>query len=70
MSAGDRLGVDCLGGRKKAERKQARLPLLLGVPVISSRISPTTVNIRVYAAYRTGSNFSNMSIMCKSREFN
>ena len=48
---GDRLGVDCHGGRKKAARQQTRLPLVLGVPAISSRISPTTVNIRVYAAY-------------------
>ena len=69
-SAADRLGVDCPGGRKKAARQQAWLPLVLGVPAISSRISPTTVNMRVYAAYRTGSNFSNTSIMCKSREFN
>ena len=71
-SASDHLGVDCPGGRKKAARQQARLPLVLGVPAISSRISPTTVNIHVgvYAAYRTGSNFSKTSIMCKSREFN
>ena len=67
MSVSDRLGVDCPGGRKKAARQQARLPLVLGVPAISSRILPTTVNIRVYAAYRTGSNLSNMSIMCKSQ---
>ena len=50
VSAGDNLGVDCPGGRKKAARQQARLPLVLGVPAISSRILPTTVNIRVYAA--------------------
>ena len=69
-SASDRLGVDCPGGKKKAAQQQTRLLLVLGVPSISSRILLTTVNIRVYAAYRTGSNFSNMSIMCKSREFN
>ena len=68
--AGYRLGLDCPDGWKKAARQQARLPLVLGVPAISPRISPTTVNIRVYAAYRTSSNFSNTSIMCKSREFN
>ena len=68
-SAGDRIGVDCPGGKKKAARQQAQLPLVLGVPAISPRISPTTVNIRIYAAYRTGSNFSNTSIMCKSHEF-
>ena len=33
-----------------------QLPLVLGVSTISPRISPTKVNIRVYAAYRTGSN--------------
>ena len=66
VSAGDRLGVDCSCGRKKA----AQQPLVLGVPAISSRISPTMVNIRVYTAYHTGSNFINTSIMCKSREFN
>ena len=64
--AGDRLGQDCPDGWKKA----ARIPLVLVVPAISPHISPTTVNIRVYAAYRTGSNFSNMSVMCKSRKFN
>ena len=46
MSAGGRLGVDCPGGRKKAARQQAQLRLVLGVPAISPRISPTTVNIR------------------------
>ena len=56
MSAGDRLGVDCPGGRKKAARQQARLLLVLGVPAISPRVSPTTVSIRVYVAYHTGSN--------------
>ena len=44
-SAGDCLGVDCPGGRKKAARQQAQLPLVLGGPAISPRISPTTVNI-------------------------
>ena len=68
--AGYHLGLDCPDGWKKAARQQARLPLVLCVPAISPRISPTTVNIHVYAAYRTSSNFSNMSIMCKSREFN
>ena len=56
MSAGDCLGVDCLGDRKKAARQQALLLLVLGVPAISPRVSPTTVNIHVYMAYRTGSN--------------
>ena len=37
-SAGDRLGVDCPGSRKKAGRQQARLPLVLGVPAISPHI--------------------------------
>ena len=68
--AGYRLGLDCPDGWKKAACQQARLPLVLGVPAISPCISPTMVNIRVYVAYRTSSNFSNMSIMCKSREFN
>ena len=44
--AGYRLGLDCPDGWKKAARQQARLPLVLGVPAISPRISPTTVNIR------------------------
>ena len=66
MSAGDRLGVDCPGGRKKAARQQAQLRLVLGVPAIS----PMMRNIRMYAAYRISSNFSNTSIMCKSRKFN
>ena len=44
--AGDLLGLDCSDGWKKAAQQQARLPLVLGVPAISSRISPTTVNIR------------------------
>ena len=54
--AGDRLGLNCPDGWKKAAR-QTRLPLVLGVtvPAISPRISPTTVNICVYAAYRTSS---------------
>ena len=60
-SAGDRLGVDCPGGRKKVAQHQAQLPLVLGVPAISSCISPMTVNIRVYVAYRNGSNFGNTS---------
>ena len=64
--AGDHLGLDCPDGWKKAARQQVRIPLVLGVPAIS----PTMVNIRVYTAYRAGFNFSNMSIMCKSREFN
>ena len=68
--AGDRLGLNCPDGWKKAAQQQARLLLVLGVPAILPRISPTMVSIRVYAAYHTGSNFSNMSIMCKSREFN
>ena len=50
-----------VAGRKQHDNTEARLPLVLGVPDISSRISPTTVNVRVYAAYRTGSNFSNTS---------
>ena len=37
-SASDHLGVDCPAGRKKATRKHARLPLVLGVPAISPHI--------------------------------
>ena len=51
---------------KKAARQQARLLLVLGVPAISPRISPDGK----HTAYRTSSNFSNTSIMCKSFEFN
>ena len=45
MHASNRVRVDCPDGRKKA-RQQAQLPLVLGVPAISPRISPMTVNIR------------------------
>ena len=47
-SAGDRLGVDCPGGRKKAARQQALLWLVQGVPAILHSISPTTVNMCIH----------------------
>ena len=55
--ADGRLGVDCPDGGKEV----ARLLLVLGVPTIFTHDSK---------AYAVGSNFSNTSIMRKSREFN